>query len=312
MHTHPNARLTPLSRERLLRRHIDGGEPLASLAAQVGISLRTAYKWLARYRSGGHTSLADRRSVRRTQRRTLDPQQLQQAVDLRHQRCTLRRIAKVVGAPLSTVGRVMKTLGLGRLRNLDPKTPVQRYQWEKPGDMIHVDTKQLARFERVGHRITGDRRQGCSRGAGYEKVHVAIDDATRLAYVEVLPDEQKATTVGFLARAVGWFSEQGITCRRVLSDNGSSYRSGEWRKACGVLNLKPIRTRPYTPRTNGKAERFIKTLLGEWAYAMSFQTSEERNRWLPRYLGIYNGRRCHMALGGLSPQQCLNRLLAAE
>jgi hypothetical protein len=150
----------------------------------------------------------------------------------------------------------MKALGLGRLRNLDPKPPVQRYQWEKPGDMIHVDTKQLARFERVGHRITGDRRQGTSRGAGYEKVHVAVDDATRLAYVEVLPDEQKATTVGFLARAVGWFSQQGITCRRVLSDNGSAYRSGAWRKACRALDLRPIRTKPYTPRTNGKAERY--------------------------------------------------------
>jgi hypothetical protein len=150
----------------------------------------------------------------------------------------------------------MKSLGLGRLRNLEPKAPVQRYQWEKPGDMIHVDTKQLARFERVGHRITGDRRQGCSRGAGYEKVHVAIEDATRLAYVEVLPDEQKATTVGFLARAVGWFSQQGITCRRVLSDNGSAYRSGAWRKACKTLDLRSTRTKPYTPRTNGKAERY--------------------------------------------------------
>ena len=191
MHTHPNARLTPLSRERLLRRHIEGGEPLQELAAQAGISLRTAYKWLARYRSGGHTSLADRRSVRRTQRRTLDPQQLQHALELRHQRCTLRRIARSLGAPLSTVGRLMKSLGLGRLRNLEPKAPVQRYQWEKPGDMIHVDTKQLARFERVGHRITGDRRQGCSRGAGYEKVHVAIDDATRLAYVEVQAGDER-------------------------------------------------------------------------------------------------------------------------
>jgi transposase InsO family protein len=306
------ARLTPLSRERLIRRHLDEHLPLKALAAEAGISLRTAYKWLARYRSGGHTSLADRRSVRRTQRRTLDPQQLQHAVNLRHQRCTLRRIAKAVGAPLSTLGRVMKALGLGRLRNLDPKPPVQRYQWEKPGDMIHVDTKQLARFERVGHRITGDRRQGCSRGAGYEKVHVAIDDATRLAYVEVLPDEQKATTVGFLARAVGWFSEQGITCRRVLSDNGSAYRSGAWRKACRTLDLRPIRTRPYTPRTNGKAERFIQTLCREWAYGMAFQTSEERKRWLPRYLRLYNDRRCHMALGGLSPQQRLVALLGED
>ena len=282
MHSHPLARLTPISRERLIRRHLDEGVPLKALAAEAGIILRSAYKWLARFRSGGPSALADRRSVRRHQRRTLDPQQLQQSVDLRHQRCTLRRIARALKAPLSTVGRH------------DP-----------------VDTKQLARFERIGHLITGDRRQGCSPGAGYEKVHVAIDDATRLAYVEVLADVQKAT-VGFLARAVGWFYEQGITCRRVLSDNGPSYRSGDWRKACRALDLKPIGTKPYIPQTNGKAKRFIKTLLAEWAYVILYQTSAERNHWLPRYLGIYNDHRCHMALGGLTPQQYLQRLLIAE
>ena len=312
MHSHPLARMTPISRERLIRRHLDEGMPLKALAAEAGISLRSAYKWLARYRTGGVAALADRRSVRRSQRRTLDPQQLQQAVDLRNQRCTLRRISRALQAPLSTVGRVMNALGLGRLRNLEHKVPVRRYQWERPGDMIHVDTKQLARFERVGHRITGDRHQGSSRGAGYEKVHVAIDDATRLAYVEVLADEQKATTIGFLARAVGWFSEQGIICRRILSDNGPAYRSCSWRKACRALDLKPIRTKPYTPHTHGKAERFIKSILAEWAYVIAYQTSEERNRWLPRYLGINNGHRCHMALGGLTPQQSLQRLLIAE
>ena len=312
MHTHPNARLTPLGRERLLRRHIDHGESLDFLATQVGISVRTAYKWLARYRSGGASALVDRRSVRRTQRRTLDPLQLQRAVDLRHERCTLRRVARVLAAPLSTVGRVLKALGLGRLKNLQPAEPVRRYQWAQPGDMIHVDTKQLARFERVGHRITGDRRLGCSRGAGYEKAHVAIDDATRLAYVEVLPDEKQATTVGFLLRAVAWFDGQGISCKRVLSDNGSAYRSKPWREACSALGLTPKRTRPYTPRTNGKAERFIKTLLAEWAYSMAFQTSTERNRWLPRYLAIYNSRRCHMALAGRTPIQQLGLLRATE
>ncbi len=278
MHSHPLARLTPLARERLIRRHLEEGVPLNVLAADAGISLRTAYKWLRRFREGGPAALADRRSVRRTQRRTLDPQQLQHAVDLRHQRCTMRRIARSLKAPLSTVGRVLKALGLGRLRNLVPRPPVRRYQWQRPGEMIHVDTKQLARFRKVGHRITGDRRLGCSPGAGYEKAHVAVDDATRLAYVEVLPDEKKATTVGFLARAVGWFSEQGITCQRILSDNGSAYRSGEWRKACKALDLKPIRTRPYTPRTNGKAERFIRTLLEEWAYGMAFQTGDCQER----------------------------------
>jgi len=312
MHTHPNARLTPVGRERLVRRHIDQGIPLADLACQVGISLRTAYKWLARFRSGGAAALVDRRSVRRIQRRTLDPQQQQQARTLRYERCTMRRIAKDLTAPLSTVGRWLKAIGLGRLRNLEPKEPVRRYQWAQPGDMIHVDTKQLARFERVGHRITGDRRLGSSPGAGYEKAHVAVDDATRLAYVEVLPDEQKATTVGFLVRAVSWFNSQGITCRRVLSDNGSAYRSKQWRQACTVLGLKAKRTRAYRPQTNGKAERFIKTLQAEWAYAMPYTSSEERKRWLPRYLAIYNGRRCHMAIGGRTPFQQLNRLRFTE
>ena len=312
MHTHPNARLTALGRERLVRRHIDDAVPLAELASQAGISLRTAYKWLARFRSGGVTALVDRRSVRRTQRRTLDPQLQQQASTLRHERFTMRRIAKDLTAPLSTVGRWLKAIGLGRLRNLEPKEPVRLYQWAQPGDMIHVDTKQLARFERIGHRITGDRRQGCSPGAGYEKAHVAVDDATRLAYVEVLPDEQKATTVGFLVRAVSWFNSQGITCRRVLSDNGSAYRSKQWRQACTVLGLKAKRTRAYRPQTNGKAERFIKTLQAEWAYAMPFTSSEERKLWLPRYLAIYNGRRCHMALAGSTPFQQLNRLRVTE
>jgi hypothetical protein len=206
----------------------------------------------------------------------------------------------------------MKSPGLTRLRNLDSKPPVQRYQWEQPGDMIDVDTKQLSRFERVAHRITGDRRHGCSRGAGYEKVHVAIDDATDLAYVEVLPDEQKATTVGFLACAVGWFSEQGITCRHDLSNNGSSYHSGEWQEACSAMDLRPIRTKPYRPRTNGKAEQFIRAILGEWADATPFQTSVERNSWLPRYLVLCNGHRCHKALGGLRPHPSAVPPAAAE
>ena len=178
--------------------------------------------------------------------------------------------------------------------------------------MIPVDTKQLSRFERIGHRITGDRRLGSSRGAGYEKAHVAIDDATRLTYVEVLPDEKHATSVGVLLRAVAWFDTQGITCVRVVSDNGSAYRSKPWREACIAMSLPPKRTRPCTPRTNGKAERFIKTLLAEWAYSMPFQTSGERNRCLPRYLAICSCRRCDMALAGSTPIQQLGWLRATE
>jgi len=231
---------------------------------------------------------------------------------MRHERCTLRRVAKVLAAPLSIVGRVLKAIGLGRLKNLLPAEPVRRYQWARPGDMIHVDTKQLARIERVGHRITVDRRLGSYRGAGYEKAHVAIEDATRLAYVEVLPDEKQATTVGFLLRAVAWFVGQGISCKRVGSDNGSAYRSKTWREASSALGLTPKRTRPYTPRTNGKAERFIKTRLAVWAYSMAFHNSEEWNRWMPRYLAIYNGRRCHMALAGRTPIQQLGVLRSTE
>ena len=292
-----------------MRRHIHDRCPLSVLAAEAGIGLRTAYKWLARYRAGGVAALVDRRSVRRTQRRTLDPQQLQQAVDLRHQRLHLRHIARLLQAPFSTVARALSRLGLGRLRNLDPKPLVQRYEWERPGDLIHIDIKSLARFRRVGHRITGDRQKGRSYGVGYDKVHVAVDDATRLAYVEVLADEQKPTVIGFLSRAVAWFNGQGVECRRVMSDNGPAYVSKAFAKACCTLGLRHIRTRPYTPRTNGKAERFIQTLCKEWAYTMAFPNSEERNRWLPRYLSIYNRLRKHSALGLRSPQQRLVELL---
>ncbi len=253
--------------------------------------------------------MADRRSVRRTQRRTLDPQQLQQAVDLRHQRLHLRHIARLLVAPFSTVARVLNRLGLGRLRSLEPKPPIQRYERERPGDLIHIDVKKLARFRKIGHRITGNPQQGRSAGVGYDRVHVAIDDATRVAYVEVLADEQQATAIGFMSRAVAWFNSQGVECLQVMSDNGPAYLSRSFAKACKALGLKHIRTRPYTPRTNGKAERFIQTLCREWAYGMPFQNSEERNRWLPRYLSIYNRLRKHTALGGRSPQQRLNELL---
>lgn len=309
MHTHANARLTQKGRLRLIFQHLNDHRPLAELAAEAGISLRCAYKWLARYRSGGPAALADRRSVRRQQRRTLDSQHLQRAVELRHQRLHLRHIARLLAAPFSTVARALNRLGLGRLRNLDPKPPVQRYERERPGDLIHIDVKKLARFRKVGHRITGNRQQGRSAGVGYDRVHVAIDDATRLAYVEVLPDEQQGTAIGFLTRALAWFNGHGVECRQVMSDNGSAYISKALAKACSVLMLKHIRTRPYTPRTNGKAERFIQTLCKEWAYAMPFQNSQERNAWMPRYLSIYNRLRKHSALSGRSPQQRLHQLL---
>ncbi|MEY3463896.1 MAG: hypothetical protein RLZZ468_1674 [Cyanobacteriota bacterium] len=252
--------------------------------------------------------------------RTLDQQQLQHAVELRHQQLHLRHIARLLQAPFSTDARALSRLGLGRRRNLEPKPPVQRYQWERPGDLIHIDIKSLARFRTVGHRITRNRQQGRSYSVGYDKVHVAVDDATRLADVEVLADEQKPTVIGLLSRAVAWFNGQGVWYRRVMSDNGPANVSKAFAKACRTLGLRHIRTRPCTPRTNGKAERFIQTLCREWAYSMPIQNSEERNRWLPHYLSIYNRLRKHSALGwrsqrppvdsaSLRKQQRLNELL---
>lgn len=256
MHPHANARLTQKGRLRLVSGHLNDHRPLAELAAEAEISLCCADKWLARYRSDGPAALTDRRSVRRHQRRTLDSQHLQRAIELRHQRLHLRHIARLLAAPFFTVARALNRLGLGRLRNLEPKPPVQRYGRERPGDLIHIDDKKLARFRKVGHRITGNRQQGRSAGVGYDRVHVAIDDATRLADVEVLPDEQQATAIGFLTRALAWFNGHGVECRQVMSDNGSADISKAFAKACSVLKLKHIRTRPYTPRTNGKAERY--------------------------------------------------------
>jgi transposase InsO family protein len=230
-------------------------------------------------------------------------------VELRHQRLHLRHIARLLAAPFSTVARALNRLGLGRLRNLEPKPAVQRYERETPGDLIHIDVKKLARFRRIGHRITGNRQQGRSTGVGYDLIHVVIDDATRLAYVEVLEDEQQGTAIGFLSRAIAWFNGQGVECRQVMSDNGPAYVSRRFAKACGALGLKHIRTRPYTQRTNGKAERLIQTLCREWAYLMPFHNFEERNRWLTRYLSIYKRIRSHSALGSRSPQQRLNELL---
>jgi transposase InsO family protein len=186
---------------------------------------------------------------------------------------------------------------------------VQRYEWERPGVLIHPDGKTLARFRKVGHRITGDCQKGRSYDAGYDKVHVAVDDTTRLAYFQVLADEQKPTVIGFLNRAIAWFNSQGIECRRVMSDNGPAYVPKAYAKACRTLGLWHIRTKPSTPRTSGKAERFIQTLSKEWAYGMPFQNSEERVRWLPRYLAIYNRLRKHSAHGWRSPQQRLAELL---
>ena len=233
----------------------------------------------------------------------------------RRQRLSGPAIARQLGMPVSTVGGVLRRLGLGKLAALEPKPPVVRYQRERPGELLHIDTKKLGRIAAIGHRITGAAlraahrgrpwepaaRRDTRRGAGWEAVHVCIDDASRLAYSEVLPDERKTSAVPFLERAVAWFARRGVSVERVMTDNGSAYRSHRWRHACGALELRHIRTRPYTPRTNGKAERFIQTSLREWAYARPFASSPERTAALIPWLEHDNTARPHAALAHQPP-----------
>lgn len=306
IHTHANLRLPQRGLLRLASQILNDHRPLAELAKQLGINLRWPFKWLARYRSGCVAALADRLSVRRSQRRTLDPNRFQHSVELRHQVLHLGHFAMLLAAPFSTVARTLNRLGLGRgaqpcdaaLRRRDTWSPYL-HRRDKAGS--HPPNR---------HRITGNRQQGGSTGAGYDLAHVAIDDATRLAYVEVLEDEQQGAALGFLSRTVAWFNGQGVECQQVMSDNGPAQVSRSFAKACAALGLRHIRTSPYASRTNGKAERFIQNLCREWAYSMPFHNSVERNRWLPRYLSIYNRIRSHPVIGDRTPQQRLNKLLA--
>jgi transposase InsO family protein len=300
MNMHKNARLTPQGRLLLVQRITDRGWTVGSAAGAAGLSQRQAYRWLARYRAGGPAALLDRRSAPKHCRHGVPAARVAEIERLRRQRLSGPAIAHRLAMPASTVGGRLRRLGLGKLAALEPRPPVVRYERARPGELLHIDTKKLGRIAAVGHRITGDRRDR-QRGAGWEAVHVCIDDASRLAYSEVLPDERKSSAVPFLERAVAWFARQGVTVERVMTDNGSAYRSHHWRHACGGLALRHLRTRPYTPRTNGKAERFIQTSLREWAYARPFATSHERTAALLPWLDHYNTARPHAALAHQPP-----------
>ena len=302
---HQNARMTPLGRVEMVRRILEECRPVAEVAAGFGVSERTARKWLARFRAEGAAGLENRSSrPASVANRTSEPWIEMMASLRRDYRLTAEEIAAKLKLARSTVAAWLKRRGLGRLKRLDAPAPVRRYQRQRPGELLHLDIKKLARFERVGHRITGDRR-GKGEGAGYDFFHVAIDDATRLAYVEVLPDERRISTTGFLIRALRWFRERGVRVERVMTDNGSGYVARLFRKALRMLAIRHIRTRPYTPKTNGKAERFIQTLLREWAYAIPFRSSQTRIADLPRWLTWYNQHRPHASLGRRSPLQAL-------
>jgi transposase InsO family protein len=302
---HQNARMTPLGRAEMVRRIVEEGWPVAEVAAGFGVSERTARKWLARFKAEGAGGLENRSSrPASVANRTSEPWIDMMERLRREYRLTAEEIATKLKFARSTVAAWLKRRGLGRLKSLDEPAPVRRYQRQRPGELLHLDIKKLARFERIGHRITGD-RHGKSEGAGYDFFHVAVDDATRLAYVEVLPDERRSSTTGFLVRALRWFRARGVRVERVMTDNGSGYVARLFQKALRMLRIRHIRTRPYTPKTNGKAERFIQTLLREWAYAIPFRSSHARAEDLPRWLAWYNQQRPHASLGKRSPVQAL-------
>jgi transposase InsO family protein len=297
-----------------VRRVLEAQQRPALVAAAMGVSEVTVRKWLARYRAEREAGLFDR-SCRPERRPFATPPVLVSwAQRLRRQRWTGGQIAEALRLSPSTVARYLRRCGLARLRSLEAAAPVQRYQWAAAGDLVHLDVKKLGRIGRIGHRITGDRRTRM-RGIGWEFVHVAIDDASRLAYVEVLGDEGGATTTKFLWRALAWFRRHGIRVRRLLTDNGNGYVSRRFARLSRSAGLSHRRTRPYTPRTNGKAERFIQTLLREWAYRRAYSTSSERRDALPAWLYYYNWQRGHGALRGRAPITALaatNNLVAVH
>jgi transposase InsO family protein len=301
MNAHKNARTTPFGRAVMVRRVLEDGWTVAAAAAAFEVSVRTVRKWLARFRSEGDAGLQNRSSAPRRVANKLPTPWLAMVVRLRREyRMTGAEIGDRLRLARSTVAGHRHRLGLGRLAALEPSEPARRYNRARAGELVHLDTKKLARFRRIGHRITGDRRHS-SDGAGWEFVHVAVDDASRLAYVEILPDEKRQSVTGFLVRALRSFKNLGIAVERVMSDNGSGYVSRLFRKACRRLRLRHIRTRPYTPKTNGKAERFIQTLLREWAYALPYRSSATRAADLPRWLRHYNHERPHASLAARSP-----------
>lgn len=305
MHLHGNAKTTPGTREEIARRVFGEGRPIRQVAQGFGISHTTVRKWAARWRTEGPLGLTDRSSAPRSIPHRTSRRLERRIEQLRRRRWVAWQIGRALDLAISTVSAVLHRLGLGRLSSLNPApAPVIRYERDRPGDLLHVDIKKLGRIRGIGHRVSGQRGNE-QRGIGWEFAHVCVDDHTRLAYVELLPDECKDTCSGFLVRAIRWFRKRRIEPQRVMTDNGGSYRSKLWKDVCGTLGLRHLRTRPYTPRTNGKAERFIQTLLREWAYKRPYRSSAERQRALGPWLSYYNTERPHRALGMCPPRQRL-------
>jgi transposase InsO family protein len=309
MKLHANAPCGPKGRLTMVGRVVDHGWSLAEAAEAAGVSERTCSKWVGRYRREGEAGLVDRSSApARVPHRT--PEDRVQAIAaLRRLRMTAAEIGELLAMPLSTTSAILKRIGLGKRSRLEPPEPSNRYERSAPGELVHVDVKKLARFHRPGHRMLGrgpgryDERQ-----VGYDYVHVCVDDYSRMAYAEVLPNERATTAIAFLRRATQWFADRGVEVQAVMSDNGSAYRSKLHKVACIALGIRHLRTKPRRPRTNGKAERFIQTMLGGWAYGRIYRDSNERNRALSGWLTHYNYTRRHGSLGHKPPSSRLNNL----
>jgi len=302
MDTHKNARLTPKGREAMVRAVVDGGLSKAEAARRYNTTPKTVAKWVERFRRQGVEGLRDRSS-----RPLSSPSQTAQATCdavevLRRQRYTGAQIAAQVGVSPATVSRILRRRGLNKLSALEPAEPSRRYERERPGEIIHIDIKKLGRFNQIGHRITGDRTgQSNARGVGWEFLHLAIDDHSRLAYSEIMPDEKRRSCLRFLFNALRFFRAHGVKVERIMTDNGTSFRSRRYAKALRMLKIKHLRTKPYTPKTNGKAERFVQTALREWAYAKAYLHSDQRAAELPIWLHRYNWHRPHASLKANTP-----------
>ena len=305
MKLHGNARLTPFQRALMCSRVRGEGWKIKDAASAAGCSTRTCLTWLSRWDAS--EPMTDRSSAPGRVANRTEPAVEATIGDLRRMRWTSTRIAAALSMPTSTVCAVLVRLGLNRLWRLEPPEPPNRYCRRHPGELIHIDVKKFGRFNQPGHRVTG-KRSGYqhTQHLGWEYCHVAVDDTTRVAYVEILDDERGPTCVAFLRRAIGWFAAHGITVQQVMTDNGTGYRSKVHRAAIADLGIRHVRTQPYRPRTNGKAERFIQTLQREWAYAIAYSSSHQRRRALLPWLQYYNCRRPHSALGHKTPASLIS------
>jgi len=305
MNSHKNARLTFARRLEMVLELAQGRTRVPRAARSYGVTEQTVRKWYGRYLARGQAGLADASSRPACSPRSIEPGKALAIVELRQKRLTHARIAVALSVSRSTVGRVLRRAGLSLLRDLEPAEPLVRYEHEAPGDMLHIDIKKLGRIERPSHRVTGDRRD-TSRGAGWEFLFVAVDDHARIGFTAMHPDERKDSAVAFLRDAVAYYSTLGVTIRRLLTDNGSAFRSKAFVQVCRELGIAKRYTRPYRPQTNGKAERFIQSALREWAYGFTYQCSEQRTAALGPWTHHYNWHRPHQGIGGIAPMSRLS------